>query len=325
MTKQLKEIAIPFGAKDSELCGWEYTIPEGMEATIVNNKIVVKKKDSEDERIRKFLIQMAQNGHGGNKDWWNKCVAWLEKKGEQKETLCDKCMKEQPSHSCQDITELGRCAVECEQKPANKVEPKFEIEEGKWYVCIKDLLDSYANKAFHKGDTYLSTQDGSLMPSNSNVPFEVVCPDTYFRDWTIQDAKPGDVLSFDNEDSNYHSIGIFKRIASKNEPNGNTYRCYVRYGGFEEKLETPINGDELHHCGTSAHPATKEQRDLLFQKMHEAGYEWDAKKKELKKIEQNPAWSEEDERLCQCLIKDQKKPLIMSITTNMVTLKSFQI
>ncbi len=33
------------------------------------------------------------------------------------------------------------------------------------------------------------------------------------------------------------------------------------------------------------HPATKEQRDLLFQKMEEAGYEWDGEKKELKKIE----------------------------------------
>jgi hypothetical protein len=31
MAKQLKEIEIPFGAKDSELCGWEYIIPEGME------------------------------------------------------------------------------------------------------------------------------------------------------------------------------------------------------------------------------------------------------------------------------------------------------
>jgi hypothetical protein len=46
MTKQLKEIEIPFGAKDSELCGWEYTIPDGMEATIVDNKIVVKKKNT---------------------------------------------------------------------------------------------------------------------------------------------------------------------------------------------------------------------------------------------------------------------------------------
>ena len=32
-------------------------------------------------------------------------------------------------------------------------------------------------------------------------------------------------------------------------------------------------------------PATKEQRDFLFQKMKDAGYEWDEDKKELKKLD----------------------------------------
>ena len=58
------------------------------------------------------------------------------------------------------------------------------------------------------------------------------------------------------------------------------------------------------------YPATKEQHDLLFSKMHEAGYEWDAEKKELKLLitngddffesencEQKPSWSEEDEKM----------------------------
>jgi hypothetical protein len=42
----------------------------------------------------------------------------------------------------------------------------------------------------------------------------------------------------------------------------------------------------LYHFGPTSDvaPATKEQRDLLFQKMKEAGYKWDAKKKELRKI-----------------------------------------
>jgi hypothetical protein len=35
--------------------------------------------------------------------------------------------------------------------------------------------------------------------------------------------------------------------------------------------------------GDAIIPATKEQRDILFSKMKEAGYEWNAKKKELKK------------------------------------------
>ena len=53
-------------------------------------------------------------------------------------------------------------------------------------------------------------------------------------------------------------------------------------------------------------PATKEQRDLLFQKMKEAGYELDAENKQLKKIEQKPTWSEKDEeiyRKCICAMR----------------------
>ena len=51
----------------------------------------------------------------------------LEKQGEQKETLCDKCKKAQPSHSCQDITALGRCYIE-NINTSNKVEPKFKVK-----------------------------------------------------------------------------------------------------------------------------------------------------------------------------------------------------
>ena len=51
-----EEIKVPFGAKDSELKGWEYTIPEGMEAEIKDGKIIVREQESEDERIRKFLL-----------------------------------------------------------------------------------------------------------------------------------------------------------------------------------------------------------------------------------------------------------------------------
>ena len=43
----MKGIEIPFGAKDSELKGWEYTIPEGMEAEIKDGKIVVREKQPE--------------------------------------------------------------------------------------------------------------------------------------------------------------------------------------------------------------------------------------------------------------------------------------
>ena len=41
---------------------------------------------------------------------------WNEKQCEQKETSCDRCKKAQPYHSCQDITELGRCYLELEKQ-----------------------------------------------------------------------------------------------------------------------------------------------------------------------------------------------------------------
>lgn len=41
-------IEIPFGAFDSELGGFEYTIPEGFNAEIKDGKVIVKKSESED-------------------------------------------------------------------------------------------------------------------------------------------------------------------------------------------------------------------------------------------------------------------------------------
>jgi len=88
-------------------------------------------KESEDERIRKELIeylkQRSKSGFNQEVKICNNGIAWLEKQGEQ-ENLCDKCRKEQPSHSCQDITALGRCALEKqgEQKPVECI--KFDNE-----------------------------------------------------------------------------------------------------------------------------------------------------------------------------------------------------
>ena len=78
-----------------------------------------------------------------------------------------------------------------------------------------------------------------------------------------------------------------------------TVHCYIsRNGDFVMKKELCFDKYPL-----GVNPATKEQRELLFAKMKEAGYEWDAEKKELKKIEQKPAdWSEEDKRIIDNLI-----------------------
>lgn len=89
--KKDNTIEIPFGAKDSELNKFEYTIPEGYEAEIKDGKVIVKKKESEDERIRTALLRCCDDLEKGKvgciaKEDVPAIRAYLEKQKEQKPT-----------------------------------------------------------------------------------------------------------------------------------------------------------------------------------------------------------------------------------------------
>lgn len=90
MIMKTKDIQIPFGAQDSELKGWEYTIPEGMEAIIKDGKVIVREKESEDERIYNLICSSIKNevliASPRNKKL---ALAYLEKQKEQKEKELD--------------------------------------------------------------------------------------------------------------------------------------------------------------------------------------------------------------------------------------------
>lgn len=159
--------------------------------------------------------------------------------------------------------------------PAEKVEPKFH--EGEWCVdhngkiaIIYDL-----QKAGYVGH-YIDGTDFVCKYSDEHL----------LHLWTIEDAKDGDVLVFNN-----NSIVTFKDLYDKN-------RCHA-YCHFEDDVFLVSEEDASEWWnGEGFKPATKEQRDLLFQKMKEAGYTFDFEKKEVKKIEQPPfEWSEEDEKM----------------------------
>lgn len=92
--------------------------------------------------------------------------------------------------------------------------------------------------------------------------------------FTIQDAKDGDVLSY--RDGQW--IFIYKE-----KIDDSSFSYYTLYSTIHQDLT--INDSGFTLLSDAIIPATKEQRDLLFQKMKEASYEWDAEKKELKKIE----------------------------------------
>lgn len=82
------------------------------------------------------------------------------------------------------------------------------------------------------------------------------------------DAKDGDVLA-----DKYKNIGIFQ------ECKGICWHSYIYIGCDGELRGFNIGGS---HEQTGSHPATKEQREQLEKAMADAGYEWDAEKKELK-------------------------------------------
>ena len=105
-----------------------------------------------------------------------------------------------------------------------------------------------------------------------------------------QDARDGDVLAWDDS----KCIALFKNIYDED-----SFNSYGFVGGCTGTFESR----QSYHDIEGAHPATKEQRDLLFHKMHEAGYEWDAENKELIKIEHKTAWSEKDNEHVNSLLK----------------------
>ena len=143
------------------------------------------------------------------------------------------------------------------------VEPKFKI--GDWIVRSNGSSDIPIQVYGIKNDRYLVT---NMLGSKGKVILE--CQDKW-RPWLISDAKDGDVLVYPNE-IYQDEIFLFNLV----DNNSVLYHCCFD-GNLVEHSFYGFSNEELLHV----HLATKEQRELLFQKIKESGYEWDADKKKL--------------------------------------------
>ena len=246
-------------------------------------------EESEDERIRKAIINFLHEGNqfkNIKKETRQRWIAWLEKQAGQKlpiENLPSEMKtigeslgfttQEECDRYNQMVTDLIMSDDDkCEQKSADKVEPKFKV--GDWAVSNLD------KKARQISEVHFDEYNSYYVVDGKSVNLEEY--DRLHHLWTISDAKPGDVIYLPNGNNEYYFF-IFKGIENAAV---NSFAHFYQYNDGTSEVEGTI--DRLFSVNDVFHPATKEQRDLLFQKMKEAGYEWDEDKKELKKIEQIP-------------------------------------
>ena len=177
-----------------------------------------------------------------------------------------------------------------EQKHVDKVEPKFNV--GYWVTCKEIDTALIVNITDDKYEV-------EFIDGNKGFP-HIDYVDRLFSFWTIQNAKDGDVLY----SPTHHLIWIYK-------DNEHYYAC-VNMNYVTENVAT----DGLISIPSDVRPATKDQREQLEKAMTDAGYRWSQDKKKMEKIEQKPAWSEEDmskiQRICKYL--DEAKKYYADIT-----------
>ena len=216
----------------------------------------------------------------------------IEKQDEQKDINPTLLEKEKMDSAFTKMMCKGKTALETihEEKVdnANKVEPKFH--EGDWIVN-NDTKDVFLIKSINNGYCTLEDIKGNII-SPCLPPCE-----SRSHIWTIQDAKDGDVLLFEGY---YNSIVLFQGIGINGKGHIN-YHCKCDLGNYLFGIQGDVAYlGTIEKSAERYHPATKEQRDLLFSKIHEAGYEWDEEKKELRQKESNRI--NEDERIRKMII-----------------------
>lgn len=146
-----------------------------------------------------------------------------------------------------------------------KLPVQSNFKAGDWVVIDNCHNSIYQVDSVREYDYMLRHTHGGLMP----FPFSSA---ERLSLWTIQDAKDGDVLATNS------IICLFKKL----DKDGYYIISHCIYTAKDGLEVIDDEGDSIGSCGFK--PATKEDRKLLFRKMKEAGYEWDADKKELRKI-----------------------------------------
>ena len=97
-----------------------------------------------------------------------------------------------------------------------------------------------------------------------------------FHKWTIQDTKVGDILTIIKDKTSF----IFKGCLDKNHPNHPTAFC-----GIDSLNNFVICNHNYWWTNHDVRPATKEEKELFFEKLKEEGYKFNSNSLILSKVE----------------------------------------
>ena len=275
-------------------------------------------KESEDERIRKDILSFLRTGKPyscPNSQRRNKWADWLEKQGEQNPFNYENAT----------IVQKDFAPIEPKFKVGDKIVEKadecgcgtiIDIKDGKYifndgcFICIEEqglweLVEQTSpdkvKPKFHEGEWVIDKQGvvhqiAKVIENVTNHTYGYdIVGGGYFNDntegvrlWTIQDAKDGNVLV-----DVYGNIGIYEKCYDFDWV---SYCSLGHNGGFQHF--------KIEHENEKTYPATKEQREQLEKAMTDAGYRWNPDEKKIEKIEQKPAWSEEDDEMLDSIIEE---------------------
>ena len=260
-------------------------------------------KEKTDEEIIQKLISIVHLYYGEGVDSErNECLEWLEKQSKNKPIerkeftgipfgTFDSELYEQM------ITIPNGCVATIE---GNKIHIKKKDNSAIEAIKLNHTVDNneMVESTFKVGDWVVRTNGKSFCNGSKFAQIQSIELDgemcyldtgrwlypSEIRHWSIEDAKDGDVLV---------SLSKMHPFIFNGHYDEDTDYVYA-YCGISDIIKDdsfyfdkyPNEEFKVWDSVENVRPATRDQRNLLFSKMKDSGYEWDSKKKELIKTEQ---------------------------------------
>ena len=224
-------------------------------------------KESEDEKIRKTLIELVKCNERSGYTSFNgvstdSILAWLEKQNNNnKPDFRERYKKMTESEWFKKTYEDKSCGIDnVSIDEADKIKPKFH--KGEWIIFNGSIL--LVNEVV-QGYYRTISRDGIYNSYDWSIDYAA-------RPWTIEEAKDGDILT--SYDHRYYVI--FKEI------DGLDIGCYCTF--YINVGSIPTFCIDTLQNKANFHPVTDKEREFFLEKVNEFGYNWDCENKKLFKI-----------------------------------------